>query len=153
MASVLALLKCHIFLRKLGGGGILKLSLQKVIWCFTVGSREGRTPLLRTKFGWSAKIMSIHEGLQSSRKSELVHLLAGVNWICKAGTMQAQCSSSAGKMQAQIRCNSEKFLKLLCFFWPSFIRNQGGSWCTIVSLVWYSRIYQFIWVFEVKKCQ
>ena len=52
----------------LGGGGILKFNLQKVMWCFTAGSSDGRTPLSRTRFDWSVRIISMHDGAQSSLK-------------------------------------------------------------------------------------
>ena len=64
--STLARLKCQIFLTYFGNGGTSKLILQKVIWCFIVGSGEGRTPLLRPMLGWSVTKRSIHEGLQPS---------------------------------------------------------------------------------------
>ena len=38
------------------------------MWCFTAGSNDGRTPLSRTRFGSFVRIISMHDGVQSSLK-------------------------------------------------------------------------------------
>ena len=56
MEFSLAQSKCQNFLEYLGDGGILKLILQKIILCLTVTSSESRTPLFKTRLGWSVEI-------------------------------------------------------------------------------------------------
>ena len=66
MAAEFALLKCQIFLSN--GGGILKFTLQWIIWWWQKESKEARVPLLRIRLGWSVTTRSIHEGLQFDSK-------------------------------------------------------------------------------------
>ena len=52
-----------------GSIGGLKFNLQKIIWCSqVVGSKEGLTPLLVIRFGWSVKNKPMQLGLQFLRK-------------------------------------------------------------------------------------
>ena len=44
------------------GGGILKLTLQWIIWWWQYESKEARVPLSRMISGWSVTSRSIHEG-------------------------------------------------------------------------------------------
>ena len=56
MEFSLARSKCQNFLEYFGGGGILKLILQKTILCLTVVSSESRIPQFKTRFGWLVTI-------------------------------------------------------------------------------------------------
>ena len=62
MAAVSAILKCQMFLSNGGGGGILKFTLQWIIWWWQYGSKDARVPKSRIRLGWSVMIRSAHEG-------------------------------------------------------------------------------------------
>ena len=60
--SVLALLLSSQ--TSLSYGGVystLRIYLEKVIWSWQLGYKEGWTPLSATKFGWSVKIRSMQD--------------------------------------------------------------------------------------------
>ena len=140
MAVEFALSKCHIFLSNGGGGGILKFTLQWIIWWWQYESKEARVPLSRIRLGWSVMTWSIHEdfllgskfvGLQMiwDRLSEVrrssIWVPSGVvlpsghqNWECP---LKSPVKNTAKGFSAWIF--EYKFLKLTKKDW-----NSGEVW-------------------------